>query len=161
MNIFSLNSKSEHQESDEIVEPGVPAALGLYWNIFVSFSITNYIILAMNTRSIASGSSSRSRSSQTKKPSAKSKKRSPSQKGWLFLLILNLSITSILRSSADDSVPGVKRDRPGRAKTRDEIYALYCTFGEKEHPGQDFLTKILNILRESTEGLLTHAEVNK
>jgi hypothetical protein len=30
MNIFSLNSKSEHQESDEIVEPGVPAALGLY-----------------------------------------------------------------------------------------------------------------------------------
>ncbi len=54
-----------------------------------------------------------------------------------------------------------RRDRPSRAKTRDEIYALYCTFGEKKHSDRDFLSRILNILRESNEGLLTHAEVNK
>ena len=65
------------------------------------------------------------------------------------------------RSSIDDSASGGKRDRPGRAKTRDEIYALYCTFGEQQRTGQDFLSKISNILRKSTEGLLTHAEVNK
>ena len=28
------------------------------------------------------------------------------------------------------------------------------------HPGQDFLSKIMNILRDSTEGILSHAEVN-
>ncbi len=61
MFFFLLISKSEQQESDEIVEPGVPAALG------------------PNTRSIASASSSRS--SQTKKSSAKIKKRSQSHKG--------------------------------------------------------------------------------
>ncbi|CAF5109823.1 unnamed protein product, partial [Rotaria magnacalcarata] len=52
-----------------------------------------------------------------------------------------------------------RRDRPSRARTRDEIYRIYCVFGEKKHPGQDFLSKILNILRESTEGLLTHSEM--
>lgn len=67
---------------------------------------------------------------------------------------------SFVRSSAEGSTPGVRRDRPSRAKTRDEIYALYCTFGEKKHPGGDFLSKILNSLRESVEGLVTHAEVN-
>jgi hypothetical protein len=97
----------------------------------------------MHTRSIASGSSTRS--SQTKKStSTKLRKRSASHKG----------------SSADESTPGVRRERAGRAKTRDEIYAFYCTFGEKKHSGQDFLSKIANILRESMEGLLTHAEVN-
>jgi hypothetical protein len=54
----------------------------------------------------------------------------------------------------------MRRDRASRTKTRDELYSLYCTFGEKKHPGQDFLSKIANILRDSTEGLLTHAEVN-
>ena len=97
----------------------------------------------MNTRSIASGSSTRS--SQTKKTtSTKLRKRSASHKG----------------SSGDESTPAMRRERPSRAKTRDEIYALYCSFGEKKHPGKDFLSKILNLLRESTEGLLTHAEVN-
>ncbi|CAF2574698.1 unnamed protein product [Rotaria sp. Silwood2] len=121
--IRTLLHKSEQQESDEIVEPGIPAALGL------------------TTRSIASASSSRS--SQTKKSSANLKKRSSSHKG----------------SAAEETTPTIRRDRPSRAKTRDEIYALYCTFGEKQHPGQDFLSKILNTLRETTEGLLTHAEI--
>ncbi|CAF5154719.1 unnamed protein product, partial [Rotaria sp. Silwood1] len=94
----------------------------------------------ITTRSIASASSSRS--SQTKKSSANLKKRSSSHKG----------------SVAEETTPAVRRDRPSRAKTRDEIYALYCTFGEKQHRGQDFLSKILNVLREATEGLLTHAE---
>ncbi len=98
----------------------------------------------MTTRSIASGSSTRS--SQTKKStSVKVRKRSASHKG----------------SSGDESTPAVRRERPSRAKTRDEIYAIYCSFGEKKHRGQDFLSKIDNILRESTEGLLTHAEVKK
>lgn len=66
----------------------------------------------------------------------------------------------LVRSSAEGSTPGVRRDRPSRAKTRDEIYAMYCTFGEKKHPGGDFLSKILNVLRESVEGMVTHAEVN-
>ncbi|CAF4692579.1 unnamed protein product [Rotaria sp. Silwood1] len=121
--IRTLLHKSEQQESDEIVEPGIPAALGI------------------TTRSIASASSSRS--SQTKKSSANLKKRSSSHKG----------------SVAEETTPAVRRDRPSRAKTRDEIYALYCTFGEKQHRGQDFLSKILNVLREATEGLLTHAEI--
>ena len=64
-------------------------------------------------------------------------------------------------SSTDESSPAVRRDRPSRIKTRDEIYGLYCTFGEKQSMGQDFLAKIGNILREATEGLLSHAEVNK
>jgi hypothetical protein len=63
-------------------------------------------------------------------------------------------------SSSDKTTPAIQRERPTRARTRDEIYAFYCTFGEKKHPGQDFLSKILNILRDSTEGLLTHSEVN-
>ena len=100
-------------------------------------------ILAINTRSVASSSSTRS--SQTKKSSsAKLRKRSASHKG----------------SSADESTPAVRRERPGRAKTRDEIYALYCAFGEKKQPGQDFLSHVANVLRDSIEGLLTHAEVN-
>ncbi|CAM4747075.1 unnamed protein product [Rotaria magnacalcarata] len=118
-----LHSKGDHHESDEIVEPGVPAAL------------------AYNTRSIASASSTRS--SQTKKSSVTSKRRSTSHKG----------------SVGDESTPTVRRDRPSRTKTRDEIYALYCSFGEKRHPGQDFLSKIMNVLRDATEGLLSHAEI--
>ncbi|CAF1441683.1 unnamed protein product, partial [Rotaria magnacalcarata] len=61
-------------------------------------------------------------------------------------------------SVGDESTPTVRRDRPSRTKTRDEIYALYCSFGEKRHPGQDFLSKIMNVLRDATEGLLSHAE---
>lgn len=53
----------------------------------------------------------------------------------------------------------MRRDRPSRARTRDEIFALYCTFGEKPQIAQDFLAKIMNVLREATEGLLSHAEV--
>ena len=71
-----------------------------------------------------------------------------------------MTIVRLIRSSAEGSAPGVRRDRPSRAKTRDEIFTLYCTFGEKKHPGGDFLSKILNTLREATEGLVTHAEVN-
>ncbi|CAF3644133.1 unnamed protein product [Rotaria sordida] len=121
--IRTLLHKNGQQESDEIVEPGIPAALGI------------------TTRSIASASSTRS--SQTKRSSAEVKKRSSSHKVPV----------------AEETTPPIRRDRPSRAKTRDEIYALYCTFGEKQHSGQDFLSKILNILREATEGLLTHAEI--
>jgi hypothetical protein len=46
-----------------------------------------------------------------------------------------------------------------RAKTRDEMYAYYCTFGEEKNPGNDFVANIINILRESLEGILTNAEV--
>ncbi|CAF1250218.1 unnamed protein product, partial [Rotaria magnacalcarata] len=60
-------------------------------------------ILAYNTRSIASASSTRS--SQTKKSSVTSKRRSTSHKG----------------SVGDESTPTVRRDRPSRTKTRDEI----------------------------------------
>ncbi|CAF4534188.1 unnamed protein product [Rotaria sp. Silwood1] len=70
----------------------------------------------------------------------------------------NPSLSNI-ESSIDETRPATRRDRPNRARTRDEIYILYCTFGEKNHPGYDFLSKILNILRESTEGLLTHSEI--
>lgn len=64
------------------------------------------------------------------------------------------------RASVDSSVISTTKRQPsGRAKTRDEIYALYCTFGEKKHTSHDFISNILNILRESIEGLLTHAEV--
>jgi hypothetical protein len=61
----------------------------------------------------------------------------------------------------DETTAASRRDAVVRAKSRDEIYALYCTFGEKKHHGQDFISKILNILRQTTEGLLSHSEVNK
>lgn len=131
--------------------------------------IVNFIhaISGTNARSIASASSTRS--SQTKKSSVTSKRRSESQKGYkecFCRIYFNRNKTIwknvfILRSVVDESTPSTRRERPSRVKTRDEIYALYCTFGEKRHPGQDFLSKILNILRDSTEGLLTHAEVLK
>ncbi|CAF0851526.1 unnamed protein product [Adineta ricciae] len=63
------------------------------------------------------------------------------------------------QSCIDESTTTVRREGFARAKSRDEIYALYCTFGERKHTGQDFLSRILNILRQSTEGLLSHSEV--
>ena len=39
------------------------------------------------------------------------------------------------------------------------MYAYYCTFGEFKLVGNDILTNITNILRESLEGILTTAEV--
>lgn len=74
---------------------------------------------------------------------------------------LSAVIISLDRTSADRARATAQRDRPNRAKTRDEIYAFYCAFGEKQHPGQDFLSKILNILRDSIEGLLSHSEVKQ
>ena len=65
------------------------------------------------------------------------------------------------RSSIDESTAAVRREGFTRAKSRDEIYALYCTFGERKHTGQDFLSRILNVLRQSTEGLLSHSEVKR
>lgn len=91
------------------------------------------IHLVGHTRSIASASSTRS--SQTKRSSKKP------------------------GSSTSEASSTAKRDRPIRARTRDEIFALYCTFGEHPSTCQDFLAKISNILRESTEGLLSHGEV--
>ena len=46
-----------------------------------------------------------------------------------------------------------------RAKTRDEMYSYYCTFGEHRHPGHDFKSNIINILRDTLEGILTNSEV--
>ncbi|CAF0926257.1 unnamed protein product [Adineta steineri] len=119
--IRTLLHKSEHQESDEIVEADMSNTL------------------ASNSRSLASRSSSRS--SQVKFSNAKFKNKK--------------------RPSVDGSVASstTRRNPQGRAKTRDEIYALYCIFGEKKHSDQDFISRILNVLRESNEGLLTHAEL--
>lgn len=39
------------------------------------------------------------------------------------------------------------------------MYAYYLTFGEHRHPDNDFLGKILNILRDALEGILTNSEV--
>ncbi|CAF0808765.1 unnamed protein product [Rotaria sordida] len=121
--IRSLLHQEELPDSDEIVEPGVPAAIEL------------------NTRPIVSDSPTPS--SHGKKSKQNDKSQSLSNK----------------ESSSDETRPATRRDRPIRARTRDEIYNLYCTFGEKKHTGQDFLSKILNILRESTEGLFTHSEI--
>jgi len=118
--IRTLLHKTEQIESDEIVEPGIAAALG------------------QSTRSIASASSTHS--SQTKRSGSKSKKGSS-------------------LASAEETSTTSRRDRPSRARTRDEIFALYCAFGEKPSPCQDFLAKILNILRDATEGLLSNAEI--
>ncbi|CAF1026509.1 unnamed protein product [Adineta ricciae] len=94
--------------------------------------------LVSNTRSTISRSSSRS--SQGK--------------------LANAKLKNTKRASVDSSVISTTKRQPsGRAKTRDEIYALYCTFGEKKHSNHDFISNILNILRESNEGLLTHAEL--
>jgi hypothetical protein len=68
--------------------------------------------------------------------------------------------TFLHRSTGIETTPGSRTDPPIRVRTRDEIYELYCTFGEKKHIGEDFLSRMMNILRSSTEGLLSHAEVN-
>ena len=39
------------------------------------------------------------------------------------------------------------------------MYAYYCTFGEQRNIGNDFLTHIKNILRDTLEGILTNSEV--
>ncbi|CAF2342055.1 unnamed protein product [Rotaria sp. Silwood2] len=121
--IRSLLHQEELPDSDEIVEPGVPAAI------------------EVTTRPIVSDSPI---------PSSHGKKSKQHDKN---------PSSSNQESSIDETRPSTRRDRPTRARTRDEIYNLYCTFGEKQHSGQDFLCKILNILRESTEGLLTHSEI--
>jgi hypothetical protein len=82
-------------------------------------------------------------------------------KNLFFCSSKKKSRISIDSSASVDETAATRRDRPVRARTRDEIYGLYCTFGEKKHPGEDFITKIMNILRASTEGLLTHSEVDK
>jgi hypothetical protein len=67
----------------------------------------------------------------------------------------------LIRPSTDGTTAQARTDQTMRARTRGEIYQLYCTFGEKKHCGEDFLSKIMNILRDSIEGLLSHAEVNR
>ena len=39
------------------------------------------------------------------------------------------------------------------------MYSYYCTFGEHRHPGHDFKSNIVNILRDTLEGILTNSEV--
>jgi hypothetical protein len=46
-----------------------------------------------------------------------------------------------------------------RAKTRDEMFALYCEFGEFGTKGSHFLALVSNILRDSLEGILTNSEL--
>lgn len=156
----STSSKTEQPESDEIVEPGIPAALGMT-NSTVFFdeeSDRSLSSLVQSTRSIASASSTHS--SQTRRSSVKSKKLGSSQKGYFIVFLRSIrQFLFSFSSSVDGSQAGSRRDRPGRARTRDEIYGLYCTFGEQPSTSPDFLAKILNILRDATEGLLSHAEV--
>ena len=80
------------------------------------------------------------------------------RKGSRFSSV-SYSLLRSFSSSIDETPSASRRDRPGRARTRDEIFALYCTFGEQPSPYRDFLAKILNILRDATEGLLSNAEV--
>ena len=40
------------------------------------------------------------------------------------------------------------------------MYAYYLTFGEHRNPGNHFIAKITNILRDALEGILTNSEVN-
>ncbi|CAM4857478.1 unnamed protein product [Rotaria socialis] len=116
--------QTETLESDEIVEPGIPAALEI------------------QTRTVAADSSARRSLDKKTKENDKNHR------------------LSIIESSIEEGTATTSRhDRPSRARTRDEIYKIYCVFGEKKHPDKDFLSNILNILRESTEGLLTHSEI--
>ncbi|RNA29597.1 coiled-coil domain-containing protein [Brachionus plicatilis] len=46
-----------------------------------------------------------------------------------------------------------------RAKTRDEMYAYYLTFGEHPNPDTYFTGRITNILREALEGILSNSEI--
>jgi uncharacterized protein YbcI len=46
-----------------------------------------------------------------------------------------------------------------RAKTRDEMYSFYLTFGEEPQRDQNFMAFITNILRNSLEGILTNSEL--
>ena len=39
------------------------------------------------------------------------------------------------------------------------MYNYYCTFGEQKHTNNDFMSLILNMLRESLEGILTNSEM--
>ena len=98
-----------------------------------------------------------------KSPNSPRRKWSPLQRNaFLFFPVQKkeTSWESLHRSIANEITPGSRSDPPIRVRTRDEIYELYCTFGEKEPSGGDFLSRIMNILRNSTEGLLSHAEVN-
>ena len=72
-------------------------------------------------------------------------------------MFVNPSIIGVFssRTLVEETTPSTAT----RIRTRDAIYELYCTFGEKKHPGEDFMSRIWNILRASTEGLLTHGEV--
>ncbi|CAF1416429.1 unnamed protein product [Adineta steineri] len=63
------------------------------------------------------------------------------------------------KDSSNDEAGAAVRQGFVRTRTRDELYALYCTFGERKHVGYDFISKILNILRQTTEGLLSHSEM--
>jgi len=40
------------------------------------------------------------------------------------------------------------------------MFSYYCTFGEHKTPGEDFMARITNTLRDSLEGILTNAEVS-
>ena len=75
-------------------------------------------------------------------------------------IVQSIRILRLFRLTSDEGTPATRSDATTRIRTRDEIYQLYCSFGEKKHPGNDFLSKILNILRSAIEGVLTHAEVN-
>ncbi|CAF4856937.1 unnamed protein product, partial [Rotaria sp. Silwood1] len=66
----------------------------------------------------------------------------------------------VLEITIDEPRPAARCSRPTRARTLDEIYSLYCIFlVKKKHSVHDFLSKILNILQESIEGLLTHSDI--
>jgi hypothetical protein len=71
------------------------------------------------------------------------------------------SIKQIRGSTLRFSIKILKKnyDFQRRAKTRDEMYAYYCTFGAEKDMGEDFMAHVKNILRESLEGILSNAEV--
>ena len=55
------------------------------------------------------------------------------------------SLLFLNRTLAEETSPSSHSDPPSRIRTRDAIYELYCSFGEKKHRGEDFISRILNI----------------
>ena len=91
---------------------------------------------------------------------ARNQKQSIDERVSIYhLALVEFELMSLDRSSSGKPKVANRHGQSTRMPTQNEIYQLYCTFGEHEHTGGDFLSKVLNILRESVEGLLSHGEV--
>ena len=69
------------------------------------------------------------------------------------------AVKSKTKQSKKKSSNSKEANAARRAKTRDEMFAFYCVFGEFSQSGSHFLAIISNILRDSLEGILTNSEM--